>query len=255
MFEETVVIDGRGHLMGRLAAVIAKELLNGQHITVVRTEEINISGSRTWRCPCSERAVCFYRRGLCVVQRRSLGREGTAAARGRVHLPTAVGMTTTPCLALSWPLHGPHVLPVPLSHLGLHVAVLLLEKLAARCHRQPCVGCAACRVGVCALDARAVTPAVTAQSHLPCSLAVFRNQLKYAEFKKKRTCTNPRRGPFHQRSPARMLFRVLRGMIPHKTPRGAAALARFKAFEGIPHPYDKVKRKVVPAALRVTRLK
>ena len=84
---------------------------------------------------------------------------------------------------------------------------------------------------------------------------VFRNQLKYAEFKKKRTCTNPRRGPFHQRSPARMLFRVLRGMIPHKTPRGAAALARFKAFEGIPHPYDKVKRKVVPAALRVTRLK
>ena len=47
MFEETVVIDGRGHLMGRLAAVIAKELLNGQHITVVRTEEINISGSRT----------------------------------------------------------------------------------------------------------------------------------------------------------------------------------------------------------------
>ncbi len=84
---------------------------------------------------------------------------------------------------------------------------------------------------------------------------VFRNQLKYAEFKKKRTNTNPRRGPFHQRSPARMLFRVIRGMVPHKTPRGAAALARFKAFEGIPHPFDKVKRKVVPAALRVTRLK
>ena len=86
-------------------------------------------------------------------------------------------------------------------------------------------------------------------------VSVFRNQLKYAEFKKKRTNTNPRRGPFHQRAPARMLFRVIRGMVPHKTPRGAAALARFKAFEGIPHPYDKVKRKVIPAALRVTRLK
>ncbi len=47
MFEETVVIDCRGHLMGRLAATIAKELLNGQHIVCVRTEEINISGSRT----------------------------------------------------------------------------------------------------------------------------------------------------------------------------------------------------------------
>ncbi len=31
-------------------------------------------------------------------------------------------------------------------------------------------------------------------------------------------------------------------MIPHKTPRGAAALDRLKAFEGVPHPYDKVRR-------------
>ncbi len=29
-------------------------------------------------------------------------------------------------------------------------------------------------------------------------------------------------------------------MIPHKTPRGAAALERLKAFEGVPFPYDKV---------------
>ncbi len=90
----------------------------------------------------------------------------------------------------------------------------------------------------------------------PCALAaVFRNKIKFAEFKRKRTNTNPKRGPFHHRAPSRMLFRVIRGMVPHKTPRGAAALARFKAFEGIPTPYDKVKRKVIPAALRVTRLK
>ena len=30
-------------------------------------------------------------------------------------------------------------------------------------------------------------------------------------------------------------------MIPHKTPRGAAALERLKAFEGVPYPYDKVR--------------
>lgn len=43
-------------------------------------------------------------------------------------------------------------------------------------------------------------------------------------------------------------------MVPHKTARGAAALARFKAYEGIPAPYDKVKRAVVPDALKALRL-
>jgi large subunit ribosomal protein L13Ae len=39
-------------------------------------------------------------------------------------------------------------------------------------------------------------------------------------------------------------------MIPHKTKRGQASLERFKAFEGIPPPYDMVKRAVVPEALK-----
>jgi large subunit ribosomal protein L13Ae len=44
-------------------------------------------------------------------------------------------------------------------------------------------------------------------------------------------------------------------MIPHKTARGAAALERLKLFEGVPPPYDRKKRMVVPEALRVLRLK
>lgn len=44
-------------------------------------------------------------------------------------------------------------------------------------------------------------------------------------------------------------------MIPHKTARGAAAMERLKVFEGVPPPYDKVKRVVVPQALRVLKLK
>lgn len=44
-------------------------------------------------------------------------------------------------------------------------------------------------------------------------------------------------------------------MMPHKTARGAAALERLKVFEGVPPPYDKKKRVVVPQALRVLRLK
>lgn len=43
-------------------------------------------------------------------------------------------------------------------------------------------------------------------------------------------------------------------MVPHKTKRGAAALERLKVFEGIPAPYDRVKRLVVPDALQVLRL-
>lgn len=52
-----------------------------------------------------------------------------------------------------------------------------------------------------------------------------------------------------------MFWRTVRGMIPHKTPRGAAAMERLKTFEGIPPPYDTRKRVVVPQALRVLRLK
>lgn len=44
-------------------------------------------------------------------------------------------------------------------------------------------------------------------------------------------------------------------MIPHKTARGAAAMERLKVFEGVPPPYDKKKRVVVPQALRVLRLR
>ena len=44
-------------------------------------------------------------------------------------------------------------------------------------------------------------------------------------------------------------------MLPHKLHRGKEALERLKVFEGIPPPYDKQKRMVVPSALKVLRLK
>jgi ribosomal protein L13 len=39
-------------------------------------------------------------------------------------------------------------------------------------------------------------------------------------------------GPFHLRSPSKMFWRAVRGMLPHKTPRGMHALRRLKVFEG-----------------------
>jgi hypothetical protein len=42
---DVTVIDGKGHLLGRLASICAKQLLSGKKIAVVRTEQILISGS------------------------------------------------------------------------------------------------------------------------------------------------------------------------------------------------------------------
>ena len=43
---KTKIIDGRDHLLGRLASVVSKELLAGQSIVIVRCDEICVSGSR-----------------------------------------------------------------------------------------------------------------------------------------------------------------------------------------------------------------
>ena len=112
MFEKEVIVDGRGHLLGRLASRVAKELLNGQRIVVVRCEQINKSGS------------------------------------------------------------------------------------------------------------------------------LFRNKLKLTDHLQKTRSANPSRGHIHWRTPSRMFWKCVRGMMPHKTSRGAAAMARLKVFEGIPYPYD-----------------
>jgi len=45
MFEKEIIIDGKGHLVGRLASIVAKHILRGQHVVVVRCEALNISGS------------------------------------------------------------------------------------------------------------------------------------------------------------------------------------------------------------------
>ncbi|KAM5488783.1 60S ribosomal protein L16A [Microsporum audouinii] len=154
-FEPVVVIDGKGHLLGRLASTVAKQLLNGQKIVVVRCEALNISGE-------------FFR-------------------AKRTHTP------------FPWQI----------------------------------------------LEARTAV-----------SMRTKSNTMKYHAYLRKITRFNPTRGgPFHFRAPSRIFYKTVRGMIPHKTARGAAAMDRLKVFEGIPEPYDKKKRVVVPQALRILRLK
>ena len=80
VFQKLVVVDTRGHLLGRLASMIAKELLLGQHVVCVRCEEINISGTfirnkRTTHppAPCPALPSPTAPRGVCVGAGRCAG--------------------------------------------------------------------------------------------------------------------------------------------------------------------------------------
>ena len=83
----------------------------------------------------------------------------------------------------------------------------------------------------------------------------IRNKYKFLLYLRKRTATNPKKGPFHFRAPSKIFWKAVRGMIPHRTPRGQIALGRLKVVDGIPPPYDKIKKMVVPSCLRILRLK
>ena len=81
------------------------------------------------------------------------------------------------------------------------------------------------------------------------------NYHKYRRFLHKTTNTNPRRGPFHQRAPAEMFLRSVRGMINYKTTRGEKAFSNLKVYEGIPEKYENIKKLVVPNALRIVSIR
>merc|ERR1712196_665267 len=85
MFEKLVVIDCRGHLLGRLASFVAKEALAGQKIMLVRAEEINISGS-------------FIRNKLHLLMKKQK-RMSTNPKRGPFHhrLPACQGCRRDAC--------------------------------------------------------------------------------------------------------------------------------------------------------------
>uniref|UniRef100_A0AC34R4Y4 Large ribosomal subunit protein uL13 n=1 Tax=Panagrolaimus sp. JU765 TaxID=591449 RepID=A0AC34R4Y4_9BILA len=82
-----------------------------------------------------------------------------------------------------------------------------------------------------------------------------RTKLKYMSFLRKRCNVNPRRGPFHLRAPSKIFWRTVRGMLPHKTARGQAALNRLKTYEGIPQPLDTQVRFCEPNSVRAIALK
>ena len=63
-----------------------------------------------------------------------------------------------------------------------------------------------------------------------------------------RTSYNPRKGPFHERRPDKMVRKMLRGMLPWPTPKGKAAYKRIKVFIGVPKKYADSEKIVLEGA-------
>jgi large subunit ribosomal protein L13 len=51
---------------------------------------------------------------------------------------------------------------------------------------------------------------------------------------------HPKHGPFHPRTPAGILTRMVRGMIPRSKSRGLSALRRLRVYAEVPKQYAKV---------------
>ena len=69
-----------------------------------------------------------------------------------------------------------------------------------------------------------------------------------AEAKRHKAMGVPRKGPYHSRLPDRWVRRVIRGMLPHKFPRGRAAFARVMCYIGTPTELAGQKAIKVPGA-------
>ena len=75
--------------------------------------------------------------------------------------------------------------------------------------------------------------------------------MQWRLFQRKTTNSNPTRGPYHKRSPADMVRKVIRGMLPKHNQRGKVALSHVKCFVGCPAPYDKMRKFSIPYAAAI----
>jgi len=49
---------------------------------------------------------------------------------------------------------------------------------------------------------------------------------------------HPRKGPFHQRRPDRIVRRTIRGMLPRRKPKGMEAFKRLRVYLGAPAEFE-----------------
>jgi len=51
---------------------------------------------------------------------------------------------------------------------------------------------------------------------------------------------HPGKGPFHPRRPDQIVRRTVRGMLPHRLPKGQSAFKRLRVFLGVPSEFQGV---------------
>jgi len=72
------------------------------------------------------------------------------------------------------------------------------------------------------------------------------------EYRWHRRVGSQRKGPYYPSRPDMILKRAIKGMLPHKRPRGRSALKRLRVFIDVPDEYKKKKLEKIPEASRVS---
>ena len=65
---------------------------------------------------------------------------------------------------------------------------------------------------------------------------------------------SPKKGPFHYRRPDRILKKTVKGMLPHRQPKGKSAYKRLRVFLGIPREYENTQMTTLKEA-KATKLR
>ncbi len=59
---------------------------------------------------------------------------------------------------------------------------------------------------------------------------------------------HPRKGPFHPRRPDQIVRRTVKGMLPHRQPKGIDAFRRLRVFLGVPSELKTASLQTIPEA-------
>lgn len=59
---------------------------------------------------------------------------------------------------------------------------------------------------------------------------------------------HPRKGPFHPRRPDQIVRKTVKGMLPHRQPKGETALKHLRIFLGVPSELKNATFQTIPEA-------
>lgn len=73
-------------------------------------------------------------------------------------------------------------------------------------------------------------------------------EMIFREYKQTKDRGHTHRAPYISRLPDRMVRRAIRGMLPHKQPKGVAAMKRIRCYIGMPETFSDKQFMEMPKA-------